>query len=105
MRVRVRSVRTGLSFFSTTLLSRDFSEIAGFAFVQNNHDVSPLQADNARTLTDLLEIPFVGAMPYCPGLGKRLPVSPAVAGLLAQALPGLAAWYDAPPDSPADNGA
>ncbi len=81
------------------------AQIAGFAFVQNNHDVSPLQADNARTLTDLLEIPFVGAMPYCPGLGKRLPVSPAVAGLLAQALPGLAAWYDAPPDSPAENGA
>jgi dethiobiotin synthetase len=69
-------------------------ELAGFAFVQNTYDTSPLQADNARTLTELLKVPYFGMLPHCPGLGKRLPVSPAVAGLLAQSLPGLNAWYD-----------
>lgn len=66
---------------------------AGFAFVQNTPDVSPLQADNARTLTELARVPYCGILPYCPGLGKRLPLSPAVSGLLSQALPGLDAWY------------
>jgi dethiobiotin synthetase len=66
--------------------------VAGFAFLQNTPDVSPLQADNAATLTELLHVPFFGAVPYCPGLGKRPPLSPAVVGLLADSLPGLDAW-------------
>jgi hypothetical protein len=32
-------------------------------------------------------------VPHCPGLDRRLPLSPAVAGLLAESLPGLDAWY------------
>jgi dethiobiotin synthetase len=66
---------------------------AGFAFVQNTPDVSPLQADNAATLRDLARLPFFGTVPHCPGLGKRPPLSPAVAALLAASLPGLDAWH------------
>jgi dethiobiotin synthetase len=89
----------GLGTLHHTLTTAHFlrargAEVAGFAFVQNTHDLSPLQGDNARTLADLMKVPYFGALPHCPGLGKRLPVSPAVAGLLAQALPGLDAWYD-----------
>jgi hypothetical protein len=67
--------------------------VAGFAFVQNNPEVSPLQADNAVTLEALMHAPFLGMVPHCPGLDRRLPLSPAVAGLLAESLPGLDAWY------------
>jgi dethiobiotin synthetase len=69
--------------------------IAGFAFVQNTPDISPLLEDNAETLAGLLRVPFMGTLPHCPGLERRLPLSPAVAGLLAESLPGLDAWYAA----------
>jgi dethiobiotin synthetase len=70
------------------------ANIAGFAFVQNTPDVSPLLEDNAATLVELLRVPFMGTVPHCPGLGKRFPLSPAVAGLLAESLPGLDDWFE-----------
>ena len=66
---------------------------AGFAMIQNSPTVSPVQADNIATLREMLGVPFFGIMPHCPGLGKRLPLSPAVAALLAQSLPGLDVWW------------
>lgn len=66
---------------------------AGFAMLQNTPDASPLQADNAATLEQLLGLPLFGIVPYCPGLDRRLPPSPAVAALLAESLPGLDAWW------------
>jgi len=35
-------------------------------------------------------------VPYCPGLDRRLPLSPAVESLLAQSLPGLDDWARSP---------
>lgn len=69
------------------------SLLAGFAMIQNAPTASPVQADNIATLRDMLDVPFFGLMPHCPGLGRRLPLSPAVAALLAQSLPGLDAWW------------
>jgi dethiobiotin synthetase len=69
--------------------------VAGFAFIQNTQDSSPLAADNAATLQSLTHAPFFGSIPYCPGLDRRLPVPPAVAGLLSTSLPGLDTWWDA----------
>jgi dethiobiotin synthetase len=70
--------------------------VAGFAMIQSQPSPSPLQADNVATLTALLETPFFGLVPHCPGLGRRLPLSPAVESLLAQALPGLDRWAPLP---------
>jgi dethiobiotin synthetase len=72
------------------------AKVAGFAFIQNTQDSSPLASDNAATLRELTAAPFFGTVPYCPGLDRRLPVPPAVAGLLASSLPGLDLWWDAP---------
>lgn len=69
--------------------------IAGFAMIQNHPATSPLQADNAATLASLLRIPYFGLVPHCPGLDRRLPLSPAVEALLAQSLPGLDGWFSA----------
>jgi dethiobiotin synthetase len=67
--------------------------VAGFAFVQGSSDISPLEADNAETLQELIRAPFFGTLPHCPGLGKRPPLASGVTGLLAQSLPGLDAWH------------
>jgi dethiobiotin synthetase len=69
------------------------AQVAGFAFIRTTQDTSPLQADNAATLQSLIKAPFLGTVPYCPGLDRRLPVSPAVAGLLSSSLPGLDTWW------------
>lgn len=66
---------------------------AGFAFVRSTQDTTPLEADNAVTLGELTGVPYLGTVPYCPGLDRRLPIPPAVAGLLATSLPGLDAWW------------
>lgn len=69
--------------------------VAGFAFIRNTQDSTPLEADNAATIGELTGAPYFGTIPYCPGLDRRLPVPPAVAGLLATSLPGLDAWWAA----------
>jgi dethiobiotin synthetase len=71
------------------------ARIAGFAMIQSAPSASPVQADNIATLKAMLDLPFFGLMPHCPGLGRRLPLSPAVAALLAQSLPGLETWWAA----------
>lgn len=65
----------------------------GFAFIRNTQDTTPLEADNAATIRGLTGLPHMGTLPYCPGLDRRLPVPPAVAGLLSTSLPGLDAWW------------
>jgi dethiobiotin synthetase len=89
----------GLGTLHHTLTTAHFlttrgAQVAGFAFLRSTPDVSPLAADNAATLSSLTGTPFFGTVPYCPGLDRRLPVPPAVAGLLASSLPGLDAWWD-----------
>lgn len=88
----------GLGTLHHTLTTLHFlasrgASVTGFGFVQNTPEVSPLKADNAATLAALSGKPFFGMVPYCPGLGRRPSVSPAVASLLAESLPGLDAWW------------
>ncbi len=66
---------------------------AGFAFIRSAQDSTPLEADNAATIRELTGLAHFGTVPYCPGLDRRLPVPPAVAGLLSTSLPGLDAWW------------
>ncbi len=78
------------------LLARK-ARIAGFAMCQSVPDLSRLYADNVSTLKSLLQVPFFGLVPFCPGLHKRLPLPPAMALLFAQSLSdGLAAWWGRP---------
>jgi len=71
--------------------------IAGFAMCQSTPDLSKVYADNVAILKSLIEVPFFGLVPYCPGLHKRLPLPPAMALLLARSLSeGLAAWWALP---------
>ena len=94
----------GLGTLHHTLTTAHFmraknAEIAGFALIQNtmaSAAASLIQSDNLVTLKEMLNVPFFGMMPHCPGLDKRLPLSPAVVSLLAQSLPGLDAWWAAP---------
>jgi dethiobiotin synthetase len=92
------AAQPGLGTLHHTLTTMHFlrargAEAAGFAMIQNTPAASPVQADNIATLREMLGVPFFGMMPHCPGLGKRLPLSPAVAALLAQSLPGLDTWW------------
>ena len=90
----------GLGTLHHTLTTGHFlaargADVAGFAFVQSSPEASPLARDNAATLEALLKVPFFGAVPYVPGLGRNLPPSPAAASLIASSLPGLDAWWGA----------
>ena len=80
---------------ATHFLSARGATVAGFAFVQSSPEASPLARDNAATLEALLKVPFFGAVPHVPGLGRNLPPSPAAASLMASSLPGLDAWWGA----------
>jgi dethiobiotin synthetase len=94
------AAQPGLGTLHHTLTTAHFlaargAAAAGFAMIQNTPAASVVQGDNIKTLQEMLNVPFFGTMPYCPGLDKRLPLSPAVAALLAQSLPGLDAWWAA----------
>jgi dethiobiotin synthetase len=60
--------------------------LAGFAMSQTDPNPVELFPDNRDTLAALLEAPFLGMLPFCPGLHKRLPLPPAMASLLARAV-------------------
>ena len=91
----------GLGTLHHTLTTAHFlrargATVMGFAFIQSTPDMGqgdPLARDNAATLEGLLQLPHIGTVPYCPGLGRHVPVPPAVGGLLAESLPGLDAWW------------
>lgn len=88
----------GLGTLHHTLTTAHFlrtrgAEPMGFAFIQATPETSPLARDNAAMLESLLKIPHVGTVPYCPGLGRHVPVPPAVCSLLSESLPGLDAWW------------
>jgi len=89
----------GLGTLHHTLTTLHFlaargAPVAGFGFVQATPETSPLKDDNAATIAALSGARFFGTVPYCPGLGRRPAVSPAVASLLAASLPGLDAWWE-----------
>jgi dethiobiotin synthetase len=88
----LHQVRTTAEF----LLARKV-RVAGFAMCQSTPDVSKVYADNVAVLKSLIEAPFFGLVPYCPGLHKRLPLPPAMAFLLARSLAdGMATWWGRP---------
>jgi dethiobiotin synthetase len=75
------------------LLSRG-ARVAGFAMCQSEPDLPAPYADNVATLKKLLEAPYFGLVPYCPGLNRRLPLPPSMSLMLARSLAdGLAAWW------------
>lgn len=72
--------------------------LAGFAFCRRAPGEDPLEADNRRTLSDLLGVPCFGSLPFEPALaaGKPLPVATAAA-LWSPLAAGLGAWLAAAP--------
>ncbi len=62
------------------------AQIAGFAMSQTGPNSPNIYDDNRDLLSALLRIPFMGLLPFCPGLQKRLPLPPAMALILAQAI-------------------
>jgi dethiobiotin synthetase len=71
---------------------------AGFAFCRRSPGDEPLEADNRRTLIDLLGLPCFGAVPFAPALSAGRPLSPAEASALWSPLgPALDAWFAAGP--------
>jgi dethiobiotin synthase len=78
------------------LVSRG-ARLAGFAMSQSHPDLPAVYADNVETLKALIQAPFFGLVPYCPGLHKRLPLPPAIGLLFARSLAdGLSAWWNRP---------
>ena len=78
------------------LVSRG-ARLAGFAMSQSHPDLPAVYADNVETLKALIQAPFFGLVPYCPGLYKRLPLPPAIGLLFARSLAdGLSAWWNRP---------
>ncbi len=78
------------------LVSRG-ARIAGFVMSQTTPDLPPVYSDNVTSLKAMIPTHYFGLVPYCPGLHKRLPLSPAVALLFARSLgDGLKAWWGTP---------
>lgn len=93
----------GLGTLHQTLTTAHFltaqgARIAGFAFVQNLPEASPLQADNAATLGELLRVPYFGVLPHAAALAhdtaRDSAPDAATAQLWAESLPGLDSWWN-----------